>query len=167
MSRVVTIGLIVLGVAGVVVACSSAPTASSKTSSKKDAASDEEDDTPPSSSASCGSKTTINACADCCKYTVQMDDQVEGGFFDCVCRPGGTCATQCATSLCSDVAPPDGGGELPAECEQCLDSEAAETACGDQADSACTLSGCKTAIGCVNDSGCFEKSGQLGTAPGN
>jgi len=113
-------------------------------------AEDEEEATKPAPKGACSGKTTAKSCFACC------GDESPAGALDvytkeleaCLCQTPGTCATECAATLC-------GGTKADAACSACLNTA---TACDDRAFDACNAdAGCKSLLACADDSRCAQK----------
>jgi hypothetical protein len=110
---------------------------------------------PSGNDATCGTKTTAKDCGECCYQNHQAGaDAADQAWGDCICGAGGACATQCATSLCSQNGAEPKQGDA---CDTCLEGQAAK-ACDQTADTACKANAdCVAFDACIAAAKCDEK----------
>jgi len=103
----------------------------------------------------CGAKTTAQDCGECCYQNHQAGaDAADEAWGDCICGASGACATQCATSLCSQNGGEPKQGDA---CDTCLQGAAAK-ACDQTADTACKANAdCVAFDACIAAAKCDEK----------
>ena len=143
-----------------IVACSAAPAPApsddsepaAKKTTKPDTSSDTNPTTPtPTADAAtptadaCGTKTTFDACFDCCYAKNPTEyDKSEVVYQDCICVAPGACKADCADTFCGS----DPSKMPSAACETCLSTTG--KACDDKAGTACSASaGCKEVDDCI------------------
>ena len=98
----------------------------------------------------CAGEATARACFDCCGEQAPENalDVYTKALEACLCQTPGTCATECAATLC-------GGTKANAACTTCVNGA---SACDDRAFEACSAdAGCKALLTCASDSRCAQK----------
>jgi hypothetical protein len=117
--------------------------------------------TPLADDAACGTKTTSQACGECCiaKNPAAFDAANEVAFT-CICAAT-TCLTACADSVCAAT---DNQNTPTAACTACLDTNG--KTCDDKATAACDAStDCKAIEACLTTS-CDPIAAKEGAAGG-
>lgn len=134
---------------------SSSGSTSSGSSSGSPAPSPDGGPTASGNDAACGAKTTAKDCGECCYQNHQAGaDAADQAWGDCICGAGGACATQCATSLCSQNGSEPKQGDA---CDTCLQGQAAQ-ACDTTADTACKANAdCVAFDACLTAAKCDDK----------
>jgi hypothetical protein len=117
--------------------------------------------TPLADDAACGTKTTSQACSDCCiaKNPTAYDAAGAVGFA-CICAAT-TCQTACADSVCAAA---DNQNQPTAACKACLDTNG--QTCDDKVTAACDANAdCKAIEACLTTS-CDPIAAKEGAAGG-